>query len=106
MNNPVLNTPIPQKKGILDRTLADILKTNTQAQSIVMKAMRITPEKFAEMLTQTSSNKLMQTPIRDLIRGGIVRKAVEQKKINQQVVNQGMANSDTTSQTQAQKKLE
>lgn len=103
ITNPVLNTP-PQKRGILDRTLADILKNNTQAQNIVMKAMRITPEKFQEMLAQTNSNHLMQTPIRELFRRGIVQKAVEEKNANQQVVNQGMTGEVPQAQQETQEK--
>ncbi len=102
IDNPVLHTPSP-KKRILEQTLAEILTNNTQAQNIVMKAMRITPEKFQEMLAQTSSNTLMQTPIRDLFRRGIVRKAVEQKDVNQQVVNQGISQNGASTPEDSQK---
>lgn len=70
----------PEHHGILDQTLDEILHTNPQAQSIVMKGMNLTPEQFQQMLQKADSNQLMHTKVRDLFSNGTITQAVQQYK--------------------------
>lgn len=70
----------PEHHGILDQTLDEILHTNPQAQSIVMKGMHLTPEQFQQMLQKADSNQLMHTKVRDLFSNGTINQAVQQYK--------------------------
>lgn len=66
----------PEHHGILDQTLGEILHSNPQAQSIVMKSMNLSQEQFQQLLQKTNDNQLMNTKVRDLFTSGIVQQAV------------------------------
>ncbi|MEK7570986.1 MAG: hypothetical protein AAB553_01815 [Patescibacteria group bacterium] len=71
-----------QSSGILQQTLGELLKNNTHAQGMVMQAMRITPAQLQQMLSATSNNQLMQMPIGDLFKNGMVQQVVSQQSGN------------------------
>lgn len=74
--------PVPQDlphKGILDKTLGEIIQNNQQAQGMIMKAMHISPEKLQEMLKATGSHEMMNMTIRDMFSNGIIQQAATGK---------------------------
>jgi hypothetical protein len=73
-----------QQQGILDQTLGEVLKSNPQAQGMVMQAMHLSPEKFQQLLTMTNNNAMMNTKIRDLFSSGVVQQAMAQQGQNAQ----------------------
>jgi hypothetical protein len=73
-----------QQQGILDQTLGEVLKSNPQAQGMVMQAMHLSPDKFQQLLTMTNNNALMNTKIRDLFSNGVVQQALAQQGQNAQ----------------------
>jgi hypothetical protein len=80
--NPRVDTQMPKPHHkILGQTLGSLLKENTGARETVIKAMRITPEQFEEMLTSAETNPLMQMTIGELFKNGIVQKAVGEKNV-------------------------
>lgn len=78
-----------QNQGILEQTLGQVLKSNPQAQNMVMQSMHISPEKFQQLLTMTNNNGLMNTKIKDLFTSGIMQQALAQQGQNAQQVTQG-----------------
>ena len=63
--------------GILNKSLADVLKDNPQAQSLVMKSMSISQDQLQSMLSQASANPMMNMPISELFKNGFVQQAVQ-----------------------------
>ncbi len=95
-----------QHQGILDQTLGEVLKSNPQAQGMVMQAMHISPEKFQQLLGMAGNNNLMNTKIRDLFSSGVVQQALSQQGQNTQTVqidpNQLQLTPEQAAQIQAQ----
>lgn len=87
-----VNPTAPQKQGIMDQTLGEILNTNPQAQNIIMQTMHLTPEKFQEMVQTAETNPMMNMKISDLLKNGVVQQAIE---------NQGQVSPDQLTQTAA-----
>ena len=83
-NNPEQTRPVsPTQKapqGILDKTMAEILQQNPQAQGLIKKAMHLSDEQFQKMLTTTQQNDLMHMTVRELFKNGIVQQAVQQQQ--------------------------
>lgn len=75
----------PQHQGILDQTLGEVLKSNPQAQNLVMQSMHVSPEKFQQLLKMADNNALMNTKIRELFSNGVVQQALAQQGQNVQV---------------------
>lgn len=72
--------PPEQHHGILHKTLGEVIQSNPHAQDMIMKAMKISPEQFQEMLTKTENNQLMNMTIGDLFKNGVVSQATGQKQ--------------------------
>lgn len=89
--NEIPFDPAQQNNGILDKTLGEVLHSNPQAQSMVMNAMHISPEKLQEMLQMTDDNPMMQTKIGDLFKNGTIQQAVSQQNINQAMPQQNVS---------------
>jgi hypothetical protein len=62
---------------ILNKSLSDVLKGNPQAQDMVMKSMGITQQQLQSMLSQAGNNPMMNMPISELFKNGIVQQAVQ-----------------------------
>lgn len=60
---------------ILDQTLGEVLKNNSQAQSIVMNSMQLTPEQFQQFLNQAGNNQMMNMKIGDMFKNGVFQQA-------------------------------
>lgn len=74
--------PEQAQPKILNQTLGELLKSNNQAQGMVMKAMQISPQQLQELLNTASSsapgseaNNLMNMSVGDLFKNGIVQQA-------------------------------
>lgn len=67
--------PDQVKPNIINKTLGEVLQNNTQAQGMVMQAMKINPEQLQQLLKLTGNNQLMNMTIADLFKNGIVQKA-------------------------------
>lgn len=67
-------------QGLLDQTFGEVLKTNPQAQQMIIQSMHITPEQFQEMLTTAQNNNMMHMTIRELITSGAVQQATMQQE--------------------------
>jgi len=76
---PAQDITSPQKQGIMDQTLGEILKGNPQAQNVVMQSMQLSPEKFQEMVNTADTNPMMHMKISDLLKNGFVQQAVSQQ---------------------------
>lgn len=85
-----LNVGAQQHQGILDQTLGEVLKSNPQAQNMVMQAMHIGPDQFQKLLGMTGNNDLMNTKIRDLFSSGVVQQALAQQGQGQPAMVQNM----------------
>lgn len=73
-------TPAPAaqpQKGILNKSLSEVLAGNPQAQSLVMQSMGISQQQLQSMLSQAANNPMMNMPISDLFKNGIVQQAVQ-----------------------------
>jgi hypothetical protein len=64
--------------GILHKTLGEVIQSNSHAQDMIMKAMKISPEQFQEMLQKSEGNQLMNMTIGDLFKNGVVSQATGQ----------------------------
>jgi len=64
-------------EDILNKSLSDVLMNNPQAQSMVMKSMGINQQQLQSMLSQAAGNPMMNMPISDLFKNGIVQQAVQ-----------------------------
>lgn len=75
---PVATIPLSvnPKQKILDQSLGEILQSNPQAQQMIMQAMGISQEKFAQMVDSAQQNNIMHMKISDLFKSGIVNQAV------------------------------
>ena len=65
-------------QGIVHQTLGDLLKTNTQAQNLIMKSMNLSPDQFQQLLTKTNNNPLMNQTIGELFKNGTMNQAAVQ----------------------------
>jgi hypothetical protein len=82
--NPDPSSVPPQPtQGILNKTLGDILQSNPQAQNLVMKSMGISQQQLQQMLSQAGGNPMMNMPIADLFKNGIVQQAAQAKGMQQ-----------------------
>lgn len=79
-------------QGILQQTLGNLLRNNSQAQNLIMKSMNLNPEQFQQLLTKTNNNPLMNQTIGELFKNGTMQQAASQggqvsHEQMQQVVN-------------------
>lgn len=65
----------PEKHGILDKSLADLLQNNAQAKNIVMKTMKLNEQQLNDMVKKSANNSLMHMSIKDLFKSGFVQQA-------------------------------
>ena len=64
-------------EDILNKSLTDVLKNNPQAQTMVMQSMGINQQQLQSMLSQAASNPMMNMPISELFKNGVVQQAVQ-----------------------------
>jgi len=83
---------IQPHQGILDQSLAQVLRDNPRAQQMIMQSMGIPQEKFQEMLFAAQQNDMMHMKIRDLFASGIVKNAVMQQSVSQEDTQQVESN--------------
>lgn len=87
--------------GILDKTLGEIIKNNSQAQTIVMKSMKINAQQLQEMLMTTKDNQLMNMTVRDMFKNGVILQAINSTrslKSNGQTEQPGQTPNQTAPQ--------
>ncbi len=89
--------------GILDKTLGEIIKNNSQAQTIVMKSMKINAEQLQQMLRTTKDNQLMNMTVRDMFKNGVILQAISSTR-SLKSSEQTQPSGQTPNQTAPQQK--
>lgn len=70
-------TPQP-RKGILDKTLGEILHFDKEAQNKIMQGMHISSEEYQQMLGKTEGNPIANMTIRELFKSGFILQSLKQ----------------------------
>ncbi len=94
-----LSNVIPHK-GILSKTLGEILQENKEAQGVVMHGMQINPQQLQEMLQAAGDNQMMHMTIGDLFKNGVMQQAmIQSKQVSPKQMQQilGMVNGEQAS---------
>jgi len=78
------------KPQILNQTLGELLRNNSQAQGVIMKQMHISPEQFQQLLKMTGNNQMMNMTIGDLFKNGMFQKAAQMNQVSPEQMQQMM----------------
>jgi hypothetical protein len=84
--NPQGNLKSPHP-GILSQTLGEVLRNHPEAQKMIMKSMKITPEQFKQLLGTAGDNQYMNMTIGDLFKSGFIQQAQMQAGQAQKIVS-------------------